>query len=108
MLWLIACVPLHVVSDELNVLGNIGIDPRIPVKRALFTFAGLSSLTPVVSTAQPPADHPRLGEGPVSAIMTGHHQGAPGVSLTRIPPRGPGTQHRPRDELTSVKLQHGN
>ena len=108
MLWLIACVPLHVVSDELNVLGNIGIDPRIPVKRALFTFAGLSSLTPAVSTAQPPADHPRLGEGLVS--ITGHqaHQGAPGVSLTRVPPRGPGTQHRARDEITSVKLQHGN
>ena len=67
--------------------------------------AKISSLTPVVSTAQAPADHPRLGESLVSPIITGHHQGAPGVSLTRVTPRSPGTQHGVRDEITSVKLQ---
>ena len=61
---------------------------------------------PRVSTAQPPADHPRLGVGLGGGVPD--QERAPGVPLTRVPPRGPRTQHVARDELASVHLQTGN
>ena len=60
----------------------------------------------MVSTAQPPADHPRLCEGLVPTILATDHEGTPRVALTRVPPRGPGTQHGARDEVTAIQLEH--
>ena len=64
-------------------------------------------LSPVVSTAEPPADHPRLCEGLAPIMLATDHQGPPTVPLTRVPPRGPGTQHRGRDQVTTVQLELG-
>ena len=79
-----------VASYPVAVEGDVGVHPQ-----------GVGA-----STALAPGGDP--DDAVLPRLVTPGHQGAPGVSLTRIPPRGPGTQHRPRDELTSVKLQHGN
>ena len=59
----------------------------------------------MVSTAQPPADHPCLCEGLVPTILAADHEGPPGVALTRVPRRGPGTQHGARDEVSAIQLK---